>query len=85
MEELKLKLKELEQEMRELQDAWATEIKIMSSKKNFDVYSDKTDREMDEIAKKYAEKMNDNLYAQHEIKQKIDEIKEEERKKQYKD
>lgn len=85
MEKLEKTLESLKLEMKEMQDAWAKEVKQIADQKGFDAYSKKAEKEFNKIADRYAAQMTDNLFAQNEIEIKLAKLKEEERKKQYKD
>ena len=85
MEKLKEELEALKQELEEMQAQWANEIKKMAEKPGYDVYSEKTDKQMEKIANRYVKPMMDNMNAQKAIAEEIGRLKEEERKKLYKD
>ncbi len=85
MKELENRLNLLKQEMEEMKTAWAKEVKAATEEEGDKVYSKKLDKAFDRIAERYAEQMNDNLFAQRKLEYEIAMKKEEERKKLYKD
>lgn len=85
MENLEKNLKELQVQLEDIKNEWAKEVAEISNRKNFDLYSSKTKKAFSKLADKYADIIEDNLNEQYVIEKKIAEIKEEERKKLYKD
>lgn len=85
MEKLERTLEALQLEMKEMQESWAKEVKQVTEQKDFEVYSKKSEKAFEKIADRYAAQMTDNLFEQNRIEKEIARIKEEERKKLYKD
>lgn len=85
MKNLEKELELLKFELEEMKKQWAKEVKEVEKQPNFNAYSKKAAKAYTKIADRYAKQMNDNLFAQTQIENKIIRIKEEERKKLYKD
>lgn len=85
MKNLEKELELLKFELEEMKKQWAKEVKEVEKQPNFNAYSKKAAKAYNKIADRYAKQMNDNIVAQTQIENKIIRIKEEERKKLYKD
>ena len=85
VKELKNKLKEIEDNINDIEKAYAEECLALTKQKGFDMYKTKWKKKVNKIADKYAGELVDLQDKHSEIVKELDDKLEEQRKKKYKD
>ena len=85
MEELKEQIKKIEEEINNMQKAYADECCILINQPGFDMYKPKWQKKMDKIAEKYADNLVDLEDEYKDMLKELNEKLEAKRKSQYRD
>ena len=79
------RIKEIERQMQDIEEAYGKECADLYKQKGFDIYAPKWVNKIVKLAKKYAELLSPLKIEHDEIRERLNIEEEERRKKQYKD
>ena len=79
------RIKEIERQMQDIEEAYGKECADLYKQKGFDIYAPKWVNKIEKLAKKYAELLSPLKIEHDEIRERLNIEEEERRKKQYKD
>ena len=79
------RIKEIERQMQDIEEAYGKECADLYKQKGFDIYAPKWVNKIEKLAKKYAEQLSTIKIEHDEIRERLNIEEEERRKKQYKD